>query len=178
MKSHNYERITEAQSPSLGAMLNQKSKALATHLENGATALAAFAAALSEEEWRTRLPKDGRKVSLVVHHVATMYPIEIRLANLPAAQPITDVTRDAVDTISRDHARERQRRQRSRTRAVENQQRGGGRGNPGLCRRRELDRAARVSLSRDAPSSGAPQFPPSCLDQSGTGALMSSSVLH
>ena len=41
-------------------------------------------------EWHTRLPKDGRKVGVVVHHVATMYPLEIQLAQLLAGgQPIT-----------------------------------------------------------------------------------------
>ncbi|MES1262130.1 MAG: DinB family protein, partial [Acidobacteriota bacterium] len=60
---------------------------------------------LSEAEWQTRLPRDGRKVGVVVHHVASMYPIEIQLARLLAAgQPITGVTWDAVDTINRDHA--------------------------------------------------------------------------
>src|SRR5438477_2695857 len=106
MKNHNYEQITGPQSPSL-AMLNQRSEALATRLENGATALAAFAASLSEAEWQTHLPKDGRKVGVVVHHVASMYPTEIQLASLLAAgQPITSVTGDAVDAINRDHAEE------------------------------------------------------------------------
>ena len=43
----------------------------------------------------------------MVHHVASVYPIEIHLARLLAAgQPITGVTWDAVDTMNRDHARE------------------------------------------------------------------------
>jgi hypothetical protein len=60
MKNHNYEQITESQSPLFGA-LNQRSEALATRLESGATALAALAATLSEAEWQMRLPNDGRK---------------------------------------------------------------------------------------------------------------------
>ena len=102
MKNHNYEKITESQSPSLGAMLNQRSEALATGLENGATALAAFAATLAEAEWQMGLPNDGRKIGVVVQHVAGMYPIEIQLASLFAAgRPITGVTRDAVDAAAR-----------------------------------------------------------------------------
>ena len=43
----------------------------------------------------------------MVHHVASMYPVEIQLANLLAAgQPITGVTWDAVATINSDHAKE------------------------------------------------------------------------
>src|SRR3954469_22258077 len=85
-------------------MIN-RSEALAVRLEAGAAALAAFASMLSEAEWQMRLPKDGRKVGVVVHHVASMYPIEIHLATLLAAgEPVTEVTWDAVDTINREHA--------------------------------------------------------------------------
>src|SRR5438874_11223314 len=87
--------------------MNNRSEAFATRLEAGAKALAAFAATLTEAEWQTRVPKDGRKIGVVVHHVASMYPIEIQLAGLLAAgQPIAGVTWDAVDTINRDHAKE------------------------------------------------------------------------
>ena len=86
--------------------MNHRSEALAARLEAGAAALAAFASTLSETEWQMHLPKDGRKVGVVVHHVASMYRIEIHLATLLAAgQPVTDVTWDAVDTINRDHAK-------------------------------------------------------------------------
>jgi hypothetical protein len=87
--------------------MNQRSEALAARLEAGAASLAAFAGALSAAEWNTRLPKDGRKVGVVVHHVASVYPIEIHLANLLASgQPITGVTWDVVATMNRDHAKE------------------------------------------------------------------------
>ena len=39
-----------------------------------------FAATLSATEWATRLPGDGRKIGVVVHHVASVYPLEIQLA--------------------------------------------------------------------------------------------------
>src|SRR3954449_2146113 len=107
MKNQSYERIGETQSPAVGLKLNRRSDALAARLESGAAALAAFAKRLSGADWQTRLPKDGRKVGVVVHHVASMYPLEIQLATLLAAgQPITGVTGDAVDAINRDHAEE------------------------------------------------------------------------
>ena len=59
-----------------------RSEALAVRLEAGAAKLATFAATLSETEWQMRLSKDGRKVGVVVHHVASMYPVEIQLASL------------------------------------------------------------------------------------------------
>ena len=60
--------------------MSNRAEALAARLEAGATALAGFAVTLSETEWQTRLPKDGRKIGAVVHHVASVYPIEIHLA--------------------------------------------------------------------------------------------------
>jgi hypothetical protein len=107
MENQSYERIAENRSLALGLEHNRRSDALAVRLERGVAALAAFAATLSEAEWHSRLPKDGRKVGVVVHHVASMYPLEIQLASLLAAgQPITGVTGDAVDAINRDHAEE------------------------------------------------------------------------
>src|SRR5205814_1562092 len=87
--------------------MSHRSEALSPRLEAGAAALAAFASTLSETEWQMRLPKDGRKVGVVVHHVASMYLVEIHLATLLATgQPVTDVTWDAVDTMNLDHAKE------------------------------------------------------------------------
>src|SRR5215831_12655082 len=152
MKDHNHEQITEPQSPPLGAMLNQRSEALATRLENGATALAAFAATLSEAEWQTHLPKDGRKIGVVVHHVASMYPIEIELASLLAAgQPIMGVTWDAVDTINRDHAKEFDGVSRKAALALLQTNSEAAAASIRALTDKELDRAATVSLNSDAP---------------------------
>ena len=49
--------------------MNTRSHALAARLEQGANALASFAAALTDPQWQTRTPKDGRKVGVIVHHV-------------------------------------------------------------------------------------------------------------
>ena len=107
MNSQTYQHGTEDQLHTSAAVTNPRSESLAVRLEAGATALAAFAATLSEAEWQTRLPKDGRKVGVVVHHVASMYPLEIQLAKLVAAdQPITDVSWEAVAAINRDHEEE------------------------------------------------------------------------
>jgi hypothetical protein len=107
MNCQNYELIAEARLPTPGANMNSRSEALAARLETGATALAAFAVTLSDTEWRTRLPRDGRKIGVVVHHVASAYQIEIQLAQLIAAgQPISGITREAIDAMNRDHEEE------------------------------------------------------------------------
>jgi Protein of unknown function (DUF664) len=86
--------------------MNKRSEALAARLEDGAKSLAAFAAKLSDAEWQTCVMKDGRKVGVVVHHVASVYPIEMQLAQMLAAgQPVTGVTWDGVAAMNRDHAK-------------------------------------------------------------------------
>lgn len=84
--------------------MSHRAEALAARLEAGATALATFATTLSDAEWQAPLPKDGRKVGVVVHHVASVYPLEVQIAQLIAGgQPIT-ATWDAVHAMNRDHA--------------------------------------------------------------------------
>src|SRR5262245_52139106 len=84
-----------------------RAEALAQRLEQGARALAALASGLTDAEWQTQIPKDGRKIGVVVHHVATMYPLEIHLAQvLAAGKPIEGVTGEAVNEINAKHAKE------------------------------------------------------------------------
>jgi DinB family protein len=50
---------------------------------------------------------DRRPVGVIVHHVATMYPIEIDVAKTVATgKAITDVTWDVVADINAKHAKE------------------------------------------------------------------------
>jgi hypothetical protein len=85
----------------------QRSNALADRLEQGAQALATFASALSDAEWQTRVPKDGRKIGVVVHHVASVYPLEIQLAQtLAGGKAVTGVTMDDVHAMNAAHALE------------------------------------------------------------------------
>lgn len=87
--------------------MSQRSNALADRLEQGARALASLASSLTDDQWQTRIPKDGRKVGVVVHHVATMYPLEIQLAQLLAqGKPVTGVTWDVVHELNANHAKE------------------------------------------------------------------------
>jgi hypothetical protein len=86
---------------------SNRAEALAEVLEEGARALASFASGLSSSEWRARGPKDGRPVGVVVHHVATMYPLEIKLAQaLAGGGPVTGVTWEGVHAMNAAHAKE------------------------------------------------------------------------
>jgi hypothetical protein len=71
MNSQSYPHSTEAPLHTSAAAMNPRSEVLAARLEAGATAWAAFAATFSEADWQTRLHKDGRKIGVLVNHVAS-----------------------------------------------------------------------------------------------------------
>ena len=69
--------------------MGARSEALAKRVEQGAESLAQFAETLSDAQWRTTLAPDGRQVGVIIHHVASMYPIEIGLASVLASGNIS-----------------------------------------------------------------------------------------
>jgi hypothetical protein len=84
-----------------------RANALATRLEQGARSLIAFAGGLSDAEWQTRTPKDGRTIGVIVHHVASVYPVEIQIAQTVAeGKPVTGVTMDDINAMNARHATE------------------------------------------------------------------------
>jgi len=85
--------------------VSARANALADRLEQGGRALAAFAGSLTDAEWQARGSKDHRKIGVLVHHVATMYPLEIQLAQaLAAGKPVAGVTWDDVHKLNAGHA--------------------------------------------------------------------------
>jgi hypothetical protein len=121
-------------------------------LEQGARALASFASALTDAEWQTRIPKDGRKIGVVVHHVASMYPLEIQLAQtLAGGKAIVGVTWDVVAEINAGHAREYDAV--TKETALELLRRNSTEAAAAIraLSDEELDRAAPISLNADAP---------------------------
>jgi uncharacterized damage-inducible protein DinB len=88
--------------------MGRRAESLADRIEEGATGLAGFVEPLSESEWRTHLSgggRDGRSVGVVVHHVASVYPIEIALARaIASGKAVTDVTWEAVAEMNAKHA--------------------------------------------------------------------------
>ena len=132
--------------------MSQRSDALADRLEQGAHALATFARALTDEEWHTRVPKDGRKAGVIVHHVASMYPIEIQLAQtLAAGKPIAGVTWDAVHEINAGHVREHDGATKEAALDLLRRNSAAAAAAIRVLTDAELDRASPVSLNSDAP---------------------------
>jgi hypothetical protein len=86
--------------------MTKRSYELARRLELGAVALEAFAGSLTEFEWQTRLPHDGRKIGVVVHHVASVYPLEIELAQQVAKGEVVEgLTMDVINKMNAEHAK-------------------------------------------------------------------------
>ena len=87
----------------------RRAEPLAERIEEGAAGLAAFAEGLSEEEWRRPLSEsaDRRSIGVIVHHVASVYPIEIDLARaIASGKAVTEVTWEAVAEMNARHASE------------------------------------------------------------------------
>ena len=83
-----------------------RAELLADRIEEGAAGLAAFAEGLSEAEWLAPVSsRDRRSVGVIVHHVASVYPIEIDLARaIASGKAVTDVTWEVVAELNAKHA--------------------------------------------------------------------------
>lgn len=85
----------------------KRANLLAERIEEGSQVLATFAESLTEEEWQTFVPGEERRVGVLVHHVASVYPLEIDLAcKVAEGQPIAGVSWDAVAHMNAQHAHE------------------------------------------------------------------------
>jgi len=132
--------------------MSTRAAALAERIEQGAQQLAALAESLSDAQWRTVITPDGRQAGVIIHHVASMYPIEIDLTTqMASGKPIVGVTWAVVADINAKHAVEHaavgkpetldllRRNSRAAADAVR------------AFTDEQLDRAVPVSLNGDAP---------------------------
>jgi hypothetical protein len=132
--------------------MSHRTEALAVRLERGAAALAAFASALTDEEWQTRIPRDGRKIGVVVHHVATMYPLEIELAQrLATGEPVVGVTWDDVHFLNAQHAKDFDDVTKEETVALLERNSARAAAAIRALSDEQLDSAAPISLNADTP---------------------------
>ena len=133
-------------------VMRDRADALADRLEQGARALADFARDLTEAQWRTPLAKDGRRIGVIVHHVASMYPLEIELAQqLAAGTPITGVTWETVHAINAGHAKDNNATTKEAALGLLAQNSADAAAALRALTDDQLDRAATISLYSDAP---------------------------
>jgi ubiquinone/menaquinone biosynthesis C-methylase UbiE len=154
------ERSDVATNISMGRLGKQKHQSrraalLADRIEEGAARLNEFARHLTEAEWNMPViegGEPGRTVGTVVHHVASMYPIEIEAAQqIAGGAPVTHITNDVVNSLNGKHAIEHVNPSKADTLNLlrENSTQAAD-----LVRNMtdaELDRAAPFSLSYGAP---------------------------
>ena len=132
--------------------MNKRAKALADRLERGVAALVTFANALNTAQWKTPIPKDGRTVGVVIHHVASVFPTEIHLAQILASgKPVTGVTTTDIHEANAAHARDNA--DVTKEDALRLLERNGAAAATVIrsLTDEQLDRAAPVSLYEDAP---------------------------
>jgi DinB superfamily len=133
--------------------MNRRAELLADRIEEGAAALATFAEGLSEAEWRAPVSaRDARSVGVIVHHVASVYPIEVELARaIGGGKAVTDVTWEAVADMNAKHASDQA--EVSKAAALELLRRNSRQAAAAVraFTDDELDRAAPFSLSFGAP---------------------------
>lgn len=87
--------------------MGTRAEALAQRIEQGAATLAAYAQGLTDAQWTAVVPPDGRRAGVIVHHVASVYPIEVHLANeIAAGRPVTEVTWAVVADMNAKHAQD------------------------------------------------------------------------
>ena len=131
---------------------NKRANALADSLILGAKELAKFVDGLSDSEWNKPVKGDGRTIGVVVHHVASVYPIEVELAQiLGKGNPITEVTKEAIDTMNAEHALENNQADRQITLDLLRTNSENAATSIREFTNEELDNSAPVSLYYDAP---------------------------
>ena len=88
--------------------VNRRAELLADRIEEGAAGLAAFAEELSESDWHTPVSgSDRRPIGVIVHHVASMYPLEVDAARAIArGKAVSDVTWEVIAELNSKHAHE------------------------------------------------------------------------
>jgi hypothetical protein len=142
-----------AASHKIRSSVSRRAELLADRIEEGAAVLAAFAEGLSEKEWHTPVSAtDRRSAGVIVHHVASMYPIEIGVAReVASGKAVTDVTWDVVAELNAKHAHEHA--EVTKAAALELLRRNSHEAAAAVraFTNEELDRAAPFSLSFGAP---------------------------
>ena len=132
--------------------MSTRASLLAQRIEQGAHTLAEFAQGLSDAGWHTVVPPDGRRVGVIVHHVASVCPIETHLATeVASGDPVAGVTWAVVDAMNSKHALEHAATGKSETIDLLRRNSHAAAEAVRALTDEQLDRAAPVSLNSDAP---------------------------
>jgi len=132
--------------------MNKRAEALAQRIEQGAQMLAEYAQGLNEHQWNTVVAPDRRTVGVMVHHVASVYEIEIRLATQIAnGNPVKGVTWEVIAQMNAHHAHENATPDKRETIELLRRNSQAAAASVRAFTDEQLDRAATVALNADAP---------------------------
>ena len=132
--------------------MNQRTAALADRLEECAFELASYVEGLTPQQWNAIVPQEERSVGVLVHHVATMYPLETQLAQaIASGQAVTGVTWGVVADINAQHASEHAQPDRQATLAMLRHNCAEAANAVRAMTDAQLDKAVPISLYGDAP---------------------------
>jgi hypothetical protein len=129
-----------------------RAEALARRVEEGHARIVSFIENCSREDWGTIVPGEERTVGVLLHHVASVLPVELDLVKaLAVGKAIEGVTAVEVNQMNAAHAQDNSGVTRAQTMALLKQ-------NSAMVVQaiqalsdEELDRAAPVSLHWGAP---------------------------
>jgi len=134
---------------------NRRAELIADRIEEGAARLADYASRLTDSEWTTPMTeggKQGRPAGVIIHHVASIYPIEVSVAQAVASgKSVTDVTWDVVAEINAKHAADNANAGKAETIELLLQNSKQAADAVRALSDEELDRAAPFSLTLGAP---------------------------
>lgn len=132
--------------------MNTRAEALAKRMEEGANLLASYAEGMTPQQWMMAVDQDGRTAGIVIHHVATMYPLEMELAQTIAdGKAIAGVTWAVVADINAKHAHEHHTPDRTETVALLRKNSGSAATITRTISDAQLDTAVPNSLYGDTP---------------------------
>jgi hypothetical protein len=137
----------------IGSSTGGRAERLARRIEEGAASLASFVEGVSQAEWRAPASNtDRRSIGVILHHVASAYPVEIDLARtIASGNAVTDVTWEAVAELNARHAKYHSGVTKEAALELLRRNSGGAAAAVRAFTDEELDRAAPFSLSDGAP---------------------------
>lgn len=133
--------------------IKSRAKLLAARIKEGADILATFAQRITAEEWKQPVSEtDRRPIGVIIHHVASMYPIEIDLIKAIAnGGQVPNVTWEAVAQINAQHVRDNADPIKAETIELLKQNSRSAAEEVSTLTDEELDRTAPIGLSLGAP---------------------------
>ena len=132
--------------------MSTRSEKLAQRIEQGAAHLATFAEGLTQAQWNTRVLPDGRTIGVIIHHVASVYPVEVHLASVLAnGQPVEGVTWAVIAEMNAKHAHDHAAASKEQTIALLRSNSAAAAKAVRAFTDQQLDSAAPLSLNANAP---------------------------